>query len=178
MAEIAEDSACGGEEYSGSISDDVSNPAPPFGIEGDRGLGDSYTLISNLGLTTTALTTLIMFQLKYAFYWYKYRNRTMLLTVYMERSVAEADNTISLRGRSRQPSMWSSAGSGFRGSLDSFSGGSELGRTTAPFQGRLSIEQVGSDDEDRADIESNLKQSQSPRPPQYSFDSMAWRFVS
>ena len=32
----------------------------------------------------------------------RYRNRTMLLTVYMERSVADADKTISLRGRSRR----------------------------------------------------------------------------
>ena len=67
--------------------------------------GDTYTLVSNLGLTTTALTTLILFQLKYAFYWCRYRDRTMLLAVYIQREVHDAKDhgygTISLRGRSR-----------------------------------------------------------------------------
>lgn len=159
IKELAVDSTCGGDVFSGSVSGNMS----PFGTEDDRVSGETYTLISNLGLTTTALTTLIMFQLKYAFYWYKYRNRTMLLTVYMERSVAEADNTISLRGRSRQPSMWSNAGTSMRGSLDSFSGRSSL------LQGRASIEQAGSDDEDdEKDIESGLTHhGRSPRPSSF-----------
>ena len=78
--------------------------------------GDTYTLVSNLGLTTTALTTLILFQLKYAFYWCRYRDRTMLLAVYIQREVHDAKDhgygTISLRGRSRVSSMWSDSGGG------------------------------------------------------------------
>ena len=163
------DSACGGEESSTSVSGNAS----AFGEEDDRGSGDTYTLISNLGLTTTALTTLIMFQLKYAFYWYKYRNRTMLLTVYMERSVAEADNTISLRGRSRQPSMWSNAGTSMRGSLNSFSGESTL------LQGRVSITEAGSDDEDgEKDIESGLTHHGRSLKPSTKPAFIPGRFVS
>lgn len=166
VTELSLDSACGGEERLGSFSGNTSRlTESPFGTEYDGDSGDTYTLISNLGLTTTALTTLIMFQLKYAFYWYKYRNRTMLLTVYMERSVAEADNTISLRGRSRQPSMWSNAGTSMRGSMNSFSGG----------RVSITVEPDDSDDEeDESDDETDSKQRWS-RPLQSAF--MPRRFV-
>lgn len=170
VTELTADSACGGAHSSGSSNENVS----AFGTEYVQESGDTYTLISNLGLTTTALTTLIMFQLKYAFYWYKYRERTMLLTVYMERRMADADHAISLRGRSRQPSMWSDSNgrSSLRSSVDSNSGGSMF---------RLSITGVkheGGDTEHGADdIENNLsRRGQSPRPPP-SFTTATERFV-
>ena len=90
VLDLAGDESCGGTAIdplltagsgAGGYTDTL---AAQFGAEpGALPAGDIYTLLSNLGLTTTALTTLIMFQLKYSFYWCKHRTRTMLLTVYV-----------------------------------------------------------------------------------------------